>query len=208
MSGLDAATRANGRDRAGRSGAGHGPSPLVSALSALFGTMLLGLSFLVAIETLSRKLFGFSFEGADELGGYTLVIGATLAFSIALVERAHIRIDLIHGRLPPKAQAALNWLAVVSLALFGLFMAWICLPVVQDTLAYNSTAQTPWATPLIWPQAVWYAALVVFALIGVWLAARATALLLKGRIEALNADFHPRGANEALQDELEDLDRR
>ena len=81
MSGLDAAARAHGRDGTARSGAAHGLSPLVNALSALFGAMLLGLSFLVAIETLARKLFGFSFEGADELGGYALVIGATLAFS-------------------------------------------------------------------------------------------------------------------------------
>ena len=69
---------------------------VVGILSAVFGWMFLALSVLVAAETLSRKLFNFSFQGADELGGYALAVGSSLAFTVALVERAHIRIDLLH----------------------------------------------------------------------------------------------------------------
>jgi len=177
-------------------------------VSWAFGVMMLALSVFVSIETISRKLFNFSFEGADELGGYVLAVGSSLAFTVALLERGHIRIDLLFGYLPEKAQAILNWLAVMLLAAMGLFLAWYCLPVILDTLEYRSTAATPWATPLIYPQAVWYAALVVFAAAGVWLAVRACAMLFSGNVAGVNAEFHPKGALEELADEVEDLEHR
>ena len=76
---------------------------------------------------------------------------------------------------------------------------------ITDTLQYGSTAQTPWATPLIWPQAVWYAGLVIFALVASGYALRATLLLARRQIETLNTDFHPKSAKEELKEELDDL---
>jgi hypothetical protein len=80
--------------------------------------------------------------------------------------------------------------------------------VIGDTLQYRSTAQTPWATPLIWPQSVWYAGLVTFALLAIGYALRATLLLVTHRIDTLNHDFHPKSAKEELKEELEDLAQR
>jgi TRAP-type C4-dicarboxylate transport system permease small subunit len=181
---------------------------VVGVISAVFGWMFLALSVLVAAETLSRKLFNFSFQGADELGGYALAVGSSLAFTVALVERAHIRIDLLHERLPVRVQAALNWISIVLMAALGLFLVRYGWLVIRDTLAYGSTAPTPWTTPLIYPQSVWYATLVVFAAVAVWLAVRATWLLLKARIDVLNRDLHPKVALEVLSEELEDVARR
>ena len=181
---------------------------VVGILSAVFGWMFLALSVLVAAETISRKLFNFSFQGADELGGYALAVGSSLAFTVALVERAHIRIDLLHERLPVRVQAALNWLSIVLMAALGLFLVRYGWLVIKDTLTYGSTAPTPWTTPLIWPQSVWYATLTVFALVAVWLAVRATRLLLAGRIDVLQRDFHPKDALEELAEELVDVAHR
>jgi TRAP-type C4-dicarboxylate transport system permease small subunit len=123
-----------------------------TALATVFGMVFLGLAVLVTIETTSRKLFNVSLQGADELGGYALAVGSTIAFSLALMGRNHIRVDVFHELLPRAAQAVLNWLAVVSLAVFAIFIDWVALKVVADTLEYRSTAQTPWATPLIYPR--------------------------------------------------------
>ncbi len=180
----------------------------VSFSSNVFGLMMLAFAILVTVDTIARKLLNFSFQGTDELGGYALAVGSSLAFTVALVERAHIRIDLLHERLPATVQAVLNWLSALLLAAFGVMLVWVCYQVIVDTVAYRSTAATPWATPLIYPQSVWYAALVVFALAGVWLALRATVLLARGRLEQLNADYHPKGAIEELKEELEDLGGR
>jgi TRAP-type C4-dicarboxylate transport system permease small subunit len=179
-----------------------------SLLATLFGGIFLLLSVVVTVETISRKLFNVSLQGADELGGYALAVGSTIAFSLALMGRNHIRVDVFHGRFPRSMQAAMNWISIVTLAAFGAFIAWIAFKVIGDTLQYGSTAQTPWATPLIWPQGVWYAGLVVFALVAIGYAVRATWLLATGRIDTLNHDFHPKSAKEELKEELDDLKTR
>lgn len=177
-------------------------------LAWVFGAIFIGLSLVVTVETLSRKLFNISLQGADELGGYSLAVGSTIAFSLALMGRNHIRVDVFHEMLPRRAQAFLNWFSIASLAAFGIFVAWVATKVITDTLQYGSTAQTPWATPLIWPQSVWYAGLVIFALVATGYALRATLLLARGRIAALNADFHPKSVKEELKEELDDLAHR
>jgi TRAP-type C4-dicarboxylate transport system permease small subunit len=194
---------------------GAGAAPAVAAVSmkdrietvlaTIFGVIFLGLAVVVTVETISRKVFNVSLQGADELGGYALAVGSTIAFSLALMGRAHIRVDVFHEKFSQRMQAVLNWISIVSLAAFGIFIAWVAFKVIADTLQYRSTAQTPWATPLIIPQGVWYAGLVVFALVATGYALRATWLLFGGRILTLNADFHPKSAKEELKEELDDL---
>lgn len=174
----------------------------------LFGIALVALSLFVSVETVARKLFNFSFEGADELGGYVLAIGSSLAFVVALVDRAHIRIDVLHSRFPRRLQAIMDWLSIVSIAVLGLFVLYVGRIVIVDTLAYGSTAPTPWATPLIWPQGAWYGALCLFALTAIYLAIRATVLLVQGRLDRLSAEFNPKGAIEELEEEMSDIARR
>lgn len=176
-----------------------------TVLATLFGAIFLGLSVIVTIETAARKLFNISLQGADELGGYALAVGSTIAFSLALMGRNHIRVDVFHEKFPVRVQALLNWLSAVSLAALAVFIGWVAFKVIGDTMAYRSTAQTPWATPLIIPQGVWYGGLVIFALVACGLALRATQLLLSGNIAALNTDFHPKSAKEELKEELDDL---
>lgn len=176
-----------------------------AVLATLFGGIFLLLSVVVVVETVSRKLFNVSIQGADELGGYALAVGSTIAFSLALMGRNHIRVDVFHDKFPRGLQAALNWLSIVALAAFGVFIAWIAFKVLGDTLQYRSTAQTPWATPLIVPQGVWYAGLLTFAAVAIGYALRATLLLATKRIDTLNHDFHPKSAKEELKEELEDL---
>ena len=177
-------------------------------LATIFGFIFLGLAVVVTVETASRKLFNISLQGADELGGYALAVGSTIAFSLALMGRNHIRVDVFHEKFSQRAQAWLNWFAIVSLAALGMFIAFVAFKVLGDTLQYRSTAQTPWATPLIWPQGVWYAGLVTFALVATGYALRATQLLFSGELATLNHDFHPKSAKEELKEELDDLAAR
>lgn len=177
-------------------------------LATVFGSIFLLLAAVVVVETLSRKLFNVSLQGADELGGYALAVGSTISFSLALMGRNHIRVDVFHERFSRRLQAAMNWLSITSLAVLGAFIAWVAFKVISDTMEYGSTAQTPWATPLIWPQSVWFAGLVTFALVAFGFAVRATRLLLAGEIDTLNHDFHPKSAKEELKEELDDLAQR
>jgi TRAP-type C4-dicarboxylate transport system permease small subunit len=177
-------------------------------LANVFGLIFLGLSFLVTIETVLRKAFDFSLQGAAELGGYALAVGSAIGFALAITSRSHIRVDVFHERFPPALQAFMNWLSAVTLGALGLFLVGVCWRVVVKSLEYGSAAQTPWATPLIYPQSVWYAALVAFAIYAVVHAGHACRLYFTGQRERLLEEFHPKSAKEELKEELDDLAQR
>ena len=177
-------------------------------LGCLFGYMCLALSVLVAAETIMRKVFAMSLQGADELGGYTLAIGSSLAFCVALIGRNHMRIDILHYRLPRSLQGFLNWFAMIVIALFATLLSWSTFGIVRDTIDYHSTAPTPWATPLVYPQSLWYAGLTIFAIVAVIMAIRATRLFFGGKIDELNEAFQPKAAKEELEEELANVAKR
>jgi len=180
-----------------------------SRVSAIvFGAMMLLLSAVIAVETVVRKLFSFSLGGVDEMSGYAIAIGAPLAFTVALVEQSHIRINILHMQMPPRLQAALNLMAALLLAGLALFLLVFTFRTVGETRLYQSIAQTPWATPLIWPQSVWMVAMTVFAGTAVWLGLRAAWLGLRGDWRGLNQSFGPDSVEEELKAELDDLARR
>ena len=174
-------------------------------LGTVFGLMLLALSGVVTVETLVRKLFNVSLQGADELGGYTLAIGATIAFSMALIGRTHIRVDVFHDHLPRWLQSGLNVLSIVCMAALATLMAVLAWFVVQDTRTYGSVAPTPWATPLVVPQTFWLVGLIVFSLLSLGFAARALWLAASGRRDELDREFGPRTTREEVAVELADL---
>lgn len=177
-------------------------------ISRLFGWSLLLLSAFVSLETVMRKLFNTSLQGADELGGYVLAFGSSLAFVVTLAERAHIRIDVLHRKFPVIVQSLIDWLAALSMAVLGCFLLYVGWFVLSDTLAYGSRAATPWATPLIWPQSAWYMALAAFSLSAIVLSVRATWLFFKGDHRTLAAEFNPKGAADELAEELQELAKR
>lgn len=176
--------------------------------SILFGYLLIGLSLVVVIETFGRKLIGFSLQGADELGGYVLAVGSTLAFTVALIERAHIRIDILRGLPPRTVLAVIDWLSTVLMFCFSALLAWVCLQVLRETIEYGSVAPSPWGTPLVYPQALWFLAMVLFLLLALWFAVDATLLLLNKRFTELIRRYGAKDLEEELAEELADLSRR
>jgi TRAP-type C4-dicarboxylate transport system permease small subunit len=181
---------------------------LETAGAWLFGLVFVVLSFAVAIEVTLRKVLNVSLQGVDELGGYALAVGSALAFSLALVARAHIRIDIVHERLPRALRIPMNLVSVASLAATAAALCALAWFALADSISMNSTAQTPWATPLRWPQSVWFGALAVFAAVAIGSALRALGLALAGRGDAVDRDFGPRGTREELQEEIADIQAR
>jgi TRAP-type C4-dicarboxylate transport system permease small subunit len=181
---------------------------LEAAAAAIFGIGFLLLALAVATETVMRKAFNRSLQGVDELGGYILAGGAALAMAAALVSRAHIRIDLLHDHMPRAIRIALNLLssfALLACATLLARMAWIAL---DETILFNSTAQTPWATPLWIPQSVWFSALLLLCAVAAGQALWLLWLAFSGQWPKLDRNYGPRGAKDELEEELEDLRKR
>jgi len=178
------------------------------ATIVVFGLAMTAFAVVVTVETIARKFFGLSFQGIDELGGYVLAVTSSLAFTLALIDRAHIRVDLFHLMLPRPARSFLNWLSTVMIAAFAVLIIYAAWIVVSETLEFNSTAPTPWATPLIWPQSAWFASLMIFLVFALGAFLHATHLLIRGARADLDRRYGPKGTEEELREELEDLRRR
>lgn len=174
----------------------------------LFGVFFVLLSFIVTLETLLRRIFQYSIQGADELSGYVLALGSTLAFTVALIGRTHIRVDLFYKTLGPRLKAYFNVLAIFSLAVFGVFLTWAAWVVLDDSLTYGSTAPTSWATPMVYPQAAWIAVLLLFAITALTFFIRALRYLSRGELSQLNREFSPRSASDELEEELQSIQER
>jgi len=181
---------------------------IATIFSMIFGYLCIGMSLFITLEITLRKIFTFSLQGAEELGGYILAVLACLGFTVALVGRNHVRIDILHYRLPGGCQAILNWFAQLGKILFALLLAYTSWTMLSDTIEYHSTAPTPWATPLVYPQSAWFAGLLFFALLSGGDFLRATWLLLSGRFDELRMRFQPKAANEELEEEIAEARKR
>lgn len=181
---------------------------IANVLGVIFGVTMILLSLATTVETLLRKFFAHSMAGIDELGGYAIAVCAPLVFTVALIEQSHIRINLLHMRLSRPTQAALNAFATLSMGVLGAYLLYFTFKTVLETHTYKSIAQTPWATPLIYPQMVWLVAMAVFAAVALLLAARSLVLLAGGNWSVLNRQFGPSSAEHELEAELKNLKMR
>ena len=178
---------------------------LESLAASIFGIAFLVLAVAVTAETIMRKVFNQSLQGVDELGGYILALAGTMSLSVALVARAHIRIDIVHDHLPKALRWPLNVLASISIflcALALLRMAWFAY---DEFSVLGATAQTPWATPLKYPQALWVVALALFVVVCAVEVFNIGTLLFKGDLRTIDRNYGPRTAREELEDELADM---
>ncbi|MDO9527362.1 MAG: TRAP transporter small permease, partial [Gemmobacter sp.] len=103
------------------------------AAALVYGVLMMVLCIVVAAETLLRKFLSISLAGVDELSGYAIAVAAPLTFAVALVEQSHIRINLLHMKMPRWMQAATNALAAITLGALALFLFYFSLRTVIET---------------------------------------------------------------------------
>ena len=174
-------------------------------LVLISGWWLIVFALASCFEMVSRKLFQFSLQGIDEIGGYTLAVTSAIGFSYTLITRGHTRIDFLVSRLPVPARAALNFgamLTLATLAVFALYRGW---NVLSESIEFQSTATTPLQTPMWLPQSMWLVGYALFATISVYLAAHCAWLLLKGRNAELNQLYGPQTLEEEIESEAGDV---
>jgi len=142
---------------------------------------------LVTWDVIARRLFGLSVGGADELSGYAFAISVTWSLAFTMLDRAHVRIDVLYQTLPTRAAAVLDWLALVAMGLFAATLTWHAAQVVLDSWNAASRANTPLGTPLWIPQALWCAGLGWFLLVLGLMLARASVALVTGDLATVRA---------------------
>ena len=147
-------------------------------LALLAGAAVFILAGLITFDIVSRRFFGYSVQGTDELGGYALAMVGSLGMAYVLSRREFTRIDLFYRYMPVVVQRILHVASYVALAGVVLFFSWHAWLTLSDTLLFQSRANTPLQTPLWIPQGLWTFGMAFFALSAVLHALRAVLLLV------------------------------
>lgn len=177
-------------------------------MSRAGGVMLLLAAVLISFEILTRKLLHLPFNVGTELSTYALAVGATWSFAHALLQRAHVRIDVLQRLLPPTVRSLLDLAALVSLAAVALVLAWHIAGTLATSISLGATENTPLGTPLALPQSLWLLGMVWFALVAVQQSVRALLALAAGDHAAVARLSAATGGEDELDEALDETARR
>lgn len=167
------------------------------------GTLTLLSALYVTADVLVRKFTGSSLGGSDELSGYAFAISISWALSFATLQRANIRIDVIYQHLPVRIAAILDWLALVVMAVFIVYLTLYASDVAGMSWANQSTANTALGTPLWIPQYLWVAGLVWLCVVLALMLLRSSLALITGDLAGIQSLCGIRSTQEEASEEAE-----
>ncbi len=159
--------------------------------------------FIICFDVIVRKFFGFTIGGADELSGYAFAISTSWSLAFVVLHRGNVRVDVLYLMLPVRVSALLDWLALVALGVFMVYLTYYASFVVETSWLQSSAANTPLATPLWIPQGLWLAGLVWMCFVLALMLIRASFALVTGDIDAVKALCGVRTSEEEAREEAD-----
>lgn len=121
----------------------------------LGGATLLICAVLITFEVATRKLFGFSIGGIDEISGYVFSITSAWAFSYCVLNRNNIRIDAIYRFLGTRFKVFLDLVACLSFLIFVGFLVYGAFTALRESISKGSISATGLSVPIWIPQSLW-----------------------------------------------------
>lgn len=148
-------------------------------MARLGGGALLGVALLICLEVVLRMFRIGNMSVGTELGSYALALGATWSLAYVVLERGHVRVDVVARRLPQVPRNVLDVLAIFSLAVVGAVLSTGAWSMVATSLRLGSRSNTTLGIPLAVPQALWTLGLVWFTLVALSRTIQALRALLR-----------------------------
>jgi TRAP-type C4-dicarboxylate transport system permease small subunit len=176
-----------------------------SIMNVFAGWAYVAMALFITADVISRQLFGFNSKSTTELSGYLLAFGMSWALAHAMIERAHIRIDVLVNRVPLHMRQILHVFSLILLVIFVGFLCWGAFSLINESLIFGSTDISALSVPLIIPQGLWAFGLVFFGIFLLVLLANAASLLANARAEDVERLLGSRGYQEETVETLEAL---
>src|SRR4051812_34384000 len=106
----------------------------------------------IGVDIVTRYVFNFSFEIADELGGYMLVVMTFVSLSVCQANSAFHQVELVQARLSPRWRALSA--AIFDATAFGLaaILLWHFVRLEFSSYRFGERAPTFLETPLWLPR--------------------------------------------------------
>jgi TRAP-type C4-dicarboxylate transport system permease small subunit len=171
------------------------------------GALTLASVALITVDVLARKVAGRGVGGADELASYAFAISTAWSFSFAALQRAHVRVDVLYHRLPVRAAAVIDWLCLVTFAVFFAHLAAFGFEVVEMSWSQGSRSNSTLGMPLWVPQLLWFVGLAWMGLVLALLLLRTGLALASGDLATVQRWCGVRAAREEAVEEA-DVGRR
>ncbi|OJU27726.1 MAG: hypothetical protein BGN89_18205 [Alphaproteobacteria bacterium 64-6] len=191
---------------------------LISALAQigiwLGGTLLFSAAIIVTAEVLLRKGAGamlgasFLFSGSDEISGYLFEVGTSLSMAYVLVNRGHVRIDVLYIQFGPTARAIMDIIALLALFVFVFALLERAIDVAMTSYVEGIRSNTQLRIPLAWAQIPWAYGIGLFFLAIMVALIRSIACVLKGDWGGVRAIAGVATTEEEIEAELKGLDVR
>jgi TRAP-type C4-dicarboxylate transport system permease small subunit len=118
------------------------------ASEAALITMLL----VIGVDIATRYLLNFSFEIADEIGGYMLVVMTFVSLSVCQVNNAFHQVELVQARLGPVGRTISAAIFDVLSFSFAALLLWQLVKLERSSYRFGEKAPTYLETPLWIPR--------------------------------------------------------
>lgn len=125
--------------------------PLISRIGGIVSWLWMALMLIIVANVFLRYAFGEGRIEFEEIQWHLYATGFLLGLSYALQGDAHIRVDVLHERFPPRLKA---WVEVYGIVLFVLpFIALVLIfsvPFVMTSFELAEVSQAPGGLPWRW----------------------------------------------------------
>ena len=121
----------------------------------LGGAMLLVCAMLITFDVTTRKFFGFSINGIDEISGYVFSITTSWALCYCVLNRSNIRIDALYRFLSTRLKTFLDLFGCLALLIFVGFLLHGAVVALTESIARGSISATGLSVPIWIPQSLW-----------------------------------------------------
>ena len=145
------------------------------------GLLIFACSLLVTVDVLIRALFAQSWLYSFELSCYAFAIAVAFSLGDGILERTHIRVDVLYRQFPLVWRCIADVFAYTLLGILSLGLAQHAYRVAVDSWKIGSRANSSLGTPLFVPQSLWALGLLLFSLTCAFTAARLWFLLSRRR---------------------------
>lgn len=176
---------------------------------ALFvaGLAYLAITGLVCFDIVARRTLGISSGSTTEVTGYLMAAGMSLGLAGALIERAHVRVDVLLQKLPLPARLALHLVSIAGLTVTVAFFAWGGTALAVDSYKLGASDLSSARVPLVVPQGIWAAGFCLMLLAVLAVLARTVRLVLLGAGQGADRALSPRNDIDEAEETLEALGR-
>lgn len=173
------------------------------SMGRIAGWIFVFCAFFITADVILRNFVGISSQSSIELTGYMLACGTAWGLGYALIERCHIRIDLLVDKLPARVRYILHTVSLAMLAVFVGFLAKGAADLVAESWLFDATDISVLRTPLVIPQGLWAFGLCMFFLLIVSMLVESVLLIASGRGALVEQRLRSRSYDEEAAEALE-----